>query len=43
MSACCVTLVKKMLIYHIVNSAFFGFASLASEHYDPDTDLMDRL
>jgi hypothetical protein len=37
MAACCVTLVKKMLIYPHVNSAFFDFASLASEHSDPDT------
>ncbi len=25
-----------------VNSAFFDFASLASEHHDPDTDFIDR-
>ena len=26
-----------------VNSAFFDFASLASEHFDPDTDFIDGL
>jgi hypothetical protein len=26
-----------------VNSAFFDFTSLASEHYDSDTDFMDGL
>jgi uncharacterized protein YyaL (SSP411 family) len=26
-----------------VNSAFFDFASLASEHYDSDTDFIDGL
>jgi len=26
-----------------VNSAFFDFVSLASKHYDPDTEFIDRL
>ena len=43
MSACCVTLVKKNAHLPHVNSAFFDFASLASEHFDSDTDFLDGL